>query len=282
MSLAVIVNADDFGLTRGVNESIVACHKAGSVTSTSFMANMDAAEHAAILAGGNPSLGVGLHFNLTSGTPVSRPDDVRSIVGGDSRLLSRHALIMRAVTGKLDRAHLLTELNAQLSRMRDLGIEPTHFDSHQHVHALPMVFDVVSQVAGSLAKPIRIPWRWSGHAGGKPLRRRINESVLGFMVSRCVRSMPAGMATNDGLCSVFDLNRAAADLSNASYAELLAPYQTGLIELMVHPALADAELEGLTEITKVSAVEDVLLRSDFLRRHVTSRGGKMVSYRDAG
>ena len=207
MSLLVIVNADDFGITRGVNESIIACHRAGTVTSTSFMANMDAAAHAAELARPLAGLGVGLHFNLTLGCPVAEISTVRSLVDRDGRFLERGRLLRKAALGQVDAGHVRTELLAQLARMRGMGLEPTHFDSHQHVHAIPMVFGIVARQAADDGKAVRVTWRWKGRSVGKSLVRRGSELALSLMTSRCLARMPPGLRSNSALCSFVSLYR---------------------------------------------------------------------------
>lgn len=281
MTLTVIVNADDFGLTQGVNESILACHLAGSVTSTSFMANMDAAEHAAILARGNPTLGVGLHFNLTLGRPLSPRASVPSLVGDAGDFLPRRDLLRRWALNRIDSQEIQVELLAQLARMRQLGLEPTHFDSHQHVHSIPQVFRSVAELASAEGKAVRVTWKWAGRAGGKTLVRRATETSLGVMTSRCVARKPASLRTNTGLCSVFDLPMLPEQIDAACYEQLLAPYASGVVELMVHPAVVDAELASKTAITRVSAVEDRLLRTDAVQRIVAGRGASLGTYADA-
>jgi len=280
--LRVIVNADDFGLTAGVNESIVACHRAGSVTSASLLPGLGAAGHAAQLAAANPDLGVGLHFNLTLGPPLADPRMVPSLLGPDGRFLARGGLLRRGLAGRVDPAHVAIELQAQLARMRELGVAPSHLDSHQHVHALPVVFAALAQAAVATRTPLRVPWRWRGRVAGKSLARRASELALAGLVRRCVARRPEGLASNDGFCSVFDLQRAPAAIDEACYSQLLAPYERGAVELMVHPAVVDADLTRLTAITAVSAAEDRLLRTDFLRRLVEARGGRLATYRDVG
>lgn len=280
MALSVIINADDFGLTRGVNASIVACHRTGSLTSATLMANMDATEDAALLAAANPGLGVGLHFNITQGRPLSDPSAVASLLDGGGHFLDRPRLLRRAMAGRIQPGHVLAELQAQHRRIRELGIVPSHVDSHQHAHAIPAVFKVVAEHAQSMSVPVRVPRRWPGRVAGKSLRRKLSEMTLQAMVGRCLAVAPAGLVSNDGLCSIFDLQRHPASLTPDDYVALLAAYTTGVVELMVHPGVADAELSSKTAIAEVSAVEDRLLRTGFLREHVASRGGKLVTYRD--
>lgn len=280
MSLFLIVNADDFGLTRGVNRAILACHLAGSVTSTTLMANMAAAEDAADIAREHPSLGVGLHFNLTIGRPITPSTRVPSLVDGDGQFLSRAELIKRALLRKVSSTELQTELQAQWRRLQALGVEPTHVDSHQHVHALPQVFQVVSLACADAGVPLRMTWRWPGVRGRKSLRRHIKEAVLQAATRRCAALKPGTVGVNDGLCSVFDLDQAPTALSESSYRDLLDVYSGGVVELMVHPAEVDNELAGHTQITDVSAMENRLLRSGFLREYAACRQGRLTSYAD--
>ena len=86
----LVINADDFGLSAGVNRGILAAHAAGTVTSTSLLPNLPAFDDAVRSARATPTLGIGLHFNLTTGAPVSAPDQVPSLV--DSATGQFHAL----------------------------------------------------------------------------------------------------------------------------------------------------------------------------------------------
>ncbi|MEJ8836231.1 carbohydrate deacetylase [Ramlibacter sp. AN1133] len=280
MPLTVIVNADDFGLTEGVNEAVLACHLAGSVTSTTLMCNTGACEHAGEIARRHPSLGVGLHFNLTTGRPLAPEAQVQSLVDADGNLLTRKVLLQRILLGKVRAEHVEAELHAQLQRMKSLGLHPTHFDSHQHVHAVPQVFRVFARVAEREGLPIRLTWRWPGQAGKQPLRRRVSEFTLARMTRRCQALRPESVASNDGLCSVFDLPVPVSQLTTDSYAQLLDAYSHGTVELMVHPAVVDDELRTQCWITDVCETENRLLRSSFLHDYIVRRSGRMRTYRD--
>lgn len=282
MSFKLIVNADDFGLTKGVNRSVLDCHLAGGVTSTTLMVNMAAAEDAAEIARRHQTLGVGLHFNLTSGRPVTPAHLLSSLVDDDGNFLGRGELIRRVLSGRVSSVEIASELEAQWRRLQDLGIHPTHIDSHQHVHALPQIFRVVSHVCALEDVSLRVTWRWPGRLQRKSLRRRLSEAVLESMTSRCMALKPVNVRTNDGLCSVFDLDQPPESLSEASYYKLLDAYRDGVVELMVHPAEVDLELRSQTQITTTSAVENMLLRSAFLLGYVKRRQGRLVNYSDLG
>lgn len=280
MAISVIVNADDFGLTEGVNRSIIACHQAGNVSSTTLMANMGAAGHAARLALENRGLAVGLHFNLTTGRPLSAPEAVSSLLRPDGGFLGRGQLILRALSGRLVFSQVAAELEAQLDRMRALGLSPSHVDSHQHVHAIPLVFKALAAAAGREGVPLRLPLQWPGRMAGKSYRRKLSEFALRWMLWLSRRHLPDRLRVNDGLCSVFDLGVSPRDISPSAYFRLLDAYDRGVIELMVHPAVVDDELGALTAITGVSAVEDRLLRTGFLKGYLDARGATLISYRN--
>ena len=78
MSAKLIINADDFGLCRGVNKAVVEAHTTGVLTSATIMANMPASDEAIVIAKKTPTLGVGVHLNVTDGKPLSLDSDVRT------------------------------------------------------------------------------------------------------------------------------------------------------------------------------------------------------------
>ena len=277
--LHVIVNADDFGITRTATDAIVRCHEAGSVTSTSFMSTLEAAAYAAEAARSVPELGIGLHFNLTLGEPACAPRKVASLLGPDGRFLSRGGILSRAARCGLSLAEIEAELVAQWQRMRDLGLSPTHIDSHQHVHALaPQVYRVVARFAAQQRLPLRVPWRWRGRAHNASLKRKVKVQAL-HAVCGVGRALAPRVPSNDGFCSVFDLNVPPASLTHASYLELLAPYRSGCVELMVHPAENDAELATKTAIGAVSGRELELLASPAFAEALRARNIRLVTYR---
>lgn len=275
----LIVNADDFGITEGATDAIIECHRAGSVTSTTLMTNMPAAAYAAQCAREHPALGVGLHFNLTSGRPLG-PAVGSGIVDRHGALLNRRDLAVRAISGRLRAGDVRAELEAQHAAMRALGLEPTHLDSHQHVHAIPGIFQVVVAFAAEKRLPMRMPWRWIGHAGGKRMTRVLKERVLGTTLRYLDRIRPASVPVNDGLCSVFDLGIPPEQLTLAHYRMLLAPYRGGVVELMVHPAYVDDALAGKTAITGTSDAEQRLLMEPGFTNITAMLGYRPATFRD--
>lgn len=273
----LIVNADDFGITRGATDAILACHRAGSVTSTTFMSTQPDAAYAAGQSQVHERLGVGLHFNLTLGAAAAT-STASSITSSVGEFFDRRALMARAMTGRINARDVRRELDAQYQAMRDLGLAPTHLDSHQHVHAALPIFRVVSAFAAEHGLALRLPWRWRGTADGKHLVRKVKEKVMDISLRRCATVMPPSVRTNDGFCSVFDLGIPADQIRLEAYRTLLAPYKKGAVELMVHPADVDAELMEKTAITAVSREEYRLLQDPTFIAQVNDMGYRFATY----
>ena len=139
----LIVNADDFGFTRDVNEGIIEAHRNGILTATTLMANGDAFDDAVMLAHRTPSLDVGCHLVLVQG---------RSILDPSRNLPATLAELIRALLQR--KLAVYEELRAQVRKIAQAGIRPSHIDTHKHTHLLPPVLDAVARVAHEF----RIPW----------------------------------------------------------------------------------------------------------------------------
>jgi hypothetical protein len=144
----LIVNADDFGLTRAVSRGILAAHRHGIVTSTTVLVTGDV-DRALLAEAGDQGLGLGLHVNLTLGAPLTRG---RSLIGGDGRFV-RDA---RRAAARSEPKDVEREVDAQIDRFLSLtGVTPTHLDSHHHVGLLAPVREVFLRAAARLGVPVR-------------------------------------------------------------------------------------------------------------------------------
>lgn len=275
----LIVNADDFGLNGAANAGIIECHEAGSVTSTTLMANAPALDEAVALAHAHPQLGVGLHFNLTWGRPVAEPSRVNSLLAAGGGFHGRDALGRRALTGRLKADQVACELEAQFQRLRSLGISPTHVDSHQHVHAFAPVFSAVAALCEREHLPMRVPWVAPERGAG--LRRRLRRAVLDSLLSSSTRRWHRKVRWNDAMGSVFDLGVGVGEpLSAEHYRKILQKAPEGVFELMVHPVTSAAAMEGYTRVGAVGEAEYHWLRLGELRDVASSQGFRLGTYRD--
>ena len=292
-SAKLIVNADDFGLTRAVSDAVITVFKNGSASSASLMATMPAAAYAAEAARSHPALGVGLHFTLTEGFPASRR--VPSLTGEGGRFFSRVQLGLRVAAGLVPAGQVREELDAQFERLRDLGIAPSHIDSHQHVHAQPMIFKVVADFARARAIPVRFPHPQAVCRGGAALSARFlyretKHRLLALLLKGCER-YGAGLTTNKSFNSVFDIYPAQKPVA-ADYKELVDTARAWPHELMVHPYILSEELkevygsgawyERKRGFFSIAEAEYDVLRTFSIRSWLEAGGSgvEMVSYRD--
>ncbi len=274
----LIVNADDFGLNAAANAGIIECHRAGSVTSTTLMANAPALDEAVALAHAHPALGIGLHFNLTWGRPLSEPTRVSSLVDDAGSFLGRDQLGRRAITSRLRAEEIALELAAQFQRLRALGIAVTHVDSHQHVHAFGPVFSAVAGLCRKEGLPMRVPWVAREEAAS--LRRRARRAVLSHLLARSTRRWQGQVRWNDALGSVFDLGISAGPLTDVHYRALLQRAAPGVFELMVHPVTSAAAMQGYTRVGEVGEAEYHWLRRGDLPHLAAEHGFRLGNYRD--
>ena len=156
MSKQLIVNADDLGISAGVNRGILETHQRGIVTSTTAMVNLpDAGDGIKLLQREAPNIGIGLHLNITHGRPVLPVDQVHSLIQADGTFYGVEA----AYSGELDfvDAELVAEINAQYDRFVELaGGSPDHIDSHHGTaYHFPAALDTLLQLSTAHHLPLR-------------------------------------------------------------------------------------------------------------------------------
>lgn len=278
MKRLLISNADDFGLNHASTDAIVECHMAGSVTSTTLMVNAADSVRAADLAASFRTLGVGLHFNLTWGKPISDIGRVSTLVDDNGEFFGRSQFARKLLIGQISPVHVGCELEAQWERLRAMGVQPTHLDSHQHVHAFSAVFGLVAALCNRERIPMRVPWVAS--VQGVSLGRKIRRSVLATLLSSSTRRWQGRVRWNDGIGSVFDLGVHGEQLSAYHYRAVLEQARGTAFELMVHPVTNAAAMDGYTRIGAVGEAEYQWLRSGELRELACSLGFSMGRYDD--
>lgn len=149
--IRLIVNADDFGLCRGVNYGILDSHLYGILNSTTMMMNTPGTEHAIALAKQTPSLKVGIHLVLTCGKPLS--GNVPSLVGKEGAFHTLpHAMQNKDL---LDLEEVEKEWTAQIEKFLQTGLKPTHLDSHHHIHTWEELLPVVQRLSITYGLPVR-------------------------------------------------------------------------------------------------------------------------------
>lgn len=244
----LIVNADDFGLTRGVNRAIAELHRAGLLTSATLMARAAATQDAIDIALATPSLGVGCHVVLVDGAPVLP-------LQGLSSLTNRHTgqflpapgpFLRRLAAGRVDSSQIEAETAAQIAVLQARGLRLTHIDTHKHLHMFPAVLRSILRAARAAGvRAVRNPFEpaWAIKATpGAPWLRRVQVRLLRRLEPAFRRIVAEeGFTTTSGAIGVL----ATGTLDSKTVTSLLQHLPQGTYELVTHPGYNDSDLAGV-------------------------------------
>lgn len=228
----LVVNADDFGYTRDVNEGIVAAHQRGILTATTLMANGTAFDHAVELASANPGLDVGCHLVLVGGKSL--------LPGGQNLPVDVVELLKRLATRDISPYQ---ELRAQIEKIVAAGIRPTHLDTHKHTHLTFPVLDAVARLSEEFGiRWVRRPFDFP-LSGGRPTPwgKRVLSRSLQVLRSHFHRRLARrGCRTTDYFAG-FQLT---GYLRVEELVDLIRVLPDGLTEFMCHPGYCTDELRN--------------------------------------
>ncbi len=250
MAARLILNADDFGLTRGINRAIAELHSAGALTSATLMANSPAFDDAIAIARAQPTLGVGCHIVLTDGTPLSPPETIPTLIGPDGKNFraSLGGFFRDAMLGRIDEFDIAREAAAQIKRIQHAGINITHLDTHKHTHILPLVARPLLAIAERAGiHGIRNPFEqaWIFRIGRSNRMRVAQVTVMrllrpGFL--RLPQILSGAVRTTNGTIGISATGR----LDAGALRDALDTLPEGLWEVVCHPGYNDADLDAVT------------------------------------
>jgi hopanoid biosynthesis associated protein HpnK len=283
----VIINADDFGLSPGVNRGIVAAFRSGVLTSTTMLVNLRSFDDAVARARENPDLPVGIHLSLLWGAPVAAPAAVPSLIERNAQFpRSLTVLARRYFLGQLNLDHVRAEFRAQVERFRRAGLTPTHVDSHKHVHCLPGVLDALCEVAAEQRiRCVRFPREERLIAGGHdglPARSgstkgRLKSQVVAFLSRNGRQTLERrGLRTTDHFVGIEHQDR----LDGHMLQFILSHLRDGVTELMCHPGYDDDLAREYSNTPPQRDRELAALQDPAVRVCVTARGIQRISYND--
>jgi predicted glycoside hydrolase/deacetylase ChbG (UPF0249 family) len=260
MPRRLIINADDFGLTPGVNRAIAELHQAKALTSATLMATGAAFEDAVAIARVNPTLGVGCHIVLTDGTPASSPKSIPTLLGPDGKNFrpSLVDFIQALLRGAIREDDIEREAVAQVQKLQCAGINVTHLDTHKHTHLFPAVARPLLRIAERCSiRAIRHPFEqaWSLALGHGNRIRRLQVKLLGNLKIRFEHQPQvhdAHVLTTDGTIGI----SATGNLYGETLHQILhAMPAEGTFELCCHPGYNDSDLDRIT--TRLRAHRDI-------------------------
>ena len=286
----LIVNADDFGFTCGVNRAIVEAHTHGIVTSSTLMANGPAFAEAVQLAKTVSQLSVGCHVVLIDGEPVLAAERVRTLTERNPSVPrfrdGLKTFAARAITGRVDADEIAAEAQAQIRKIQGAGIVVSHFDTHKHTHLFPRILQALLQAAAAcgvraLRNPFgpRLPLRsrqllarprlWTRCAEVRVLRRfagRFREAVD-----------RKGFLTPDGTLGI----EFTGTLDETLFRAIAGSIPEGTWELVCHPGYNDADLQAArTRLRQSREIELRVLTLPAAREALFREGVELISYHD--
>lgn len=264
MLRTLVVNADDLGLTVGVNDGIFDAHDRGILTSASLMASAPAAADAFRRASNHSTLGIGVHLTLVDGAPMLPPDRVPTLVQDDGRFRpSWRPFIVACLLGRVSRDDVERELTAQIEYVVSHGITPTHLDAHKHVHLFPPVFEIAVRLAERFRIPvIRVPYE-----------RSLADLPMFVWAQR-----DSKLAASRGIVTPQFVGRAMTGvMTEETLSTAIRRLRPGHTELMVHPGYVDDALRQMpTRLLASRETEVALLTSRAIGRLIAAENIHLV------
>jgi hopanoid biosynthesis associated protein HpnK len=278
--IVAVVNADDFGLAASINEGISVAYGQGILRSASLMANGEAFADAVARSKKFPSLGVGVHLSLVAERPITPAKALRGLVTDDGYLPASYADFTRGyLLRKFSLREIALEMEAQITRVLDAGIQPTHLDSHQHIHLLPGILNLTLNLAKNYhINVVRVPYDWTVLPLAFASRRKMQLAVL-VLLSALVRKK----VCRRGLRSAGSFHGLAASghLDTQSLCAILSGLQHGVHEIMCHPGLETAALRQRYAWGYAWQAETAALGSPAVKHLVERRGISLRNFAEA-
>jgi hopanoid biosynthesis associated protein HpnK len=282
----LIVNADDFGFTSGVNRGIVEGHSHGVVTSSTLMANGPAFAEAAQMAKTLPNLSVGCHVVLTDGPPVLDAAQLPSLTTGAHFRDGMKTFAARAIAGRMNDSEITAEAAAQIRKIQSAGIAVSHIDTHKHTHLFPKILRPLLRAAAdcgvrAVRNPFgpRLPLRSSQLLARPGLWVRYTQLRFLARFAEKFREMVDrdGFTTPDGTLGIV----VTGALDEMLFHAIARSIPQGTWEFVCHPGYNDAELQaGKTRLRSSREVELRVLTLPAAREVLAQEGIELISYRE--
>jgi predicted glycoside hydrolase/deacetylase ChbG (UPF0249 family) len=271
---SLIISADDFGFTPGINRGIIEAFEAGVVTAVSMLVYQSGWRDAVRRAhAAGPALDIGLHLNLIIGAPLTQASSLTDRGTGD--FLPVPALVARALAGRVRPDDAYAECLAQAERLQSAGLPNTHIDGHRHLHVLPGVWAGVVAAAHDLGGvTVRVP-REPAWAGAGPVQRRLKRALIDAIAALAIRGIPPPAPPP---CFLGGTLHGHHDFL-ARIGALVATLPGGTSELLTHPGYVNGPLPGGDRYNEPREVELRALTSSEFRDDLRFEGVTLTSFR---
>lgn len=283
--IRLITNADDFGLTSSVTDAIIDSHLNGIMTSTTIMVNTEGTDYAIKKAKEIPTLGVGIHFNLTEGKPLSDPNKVPDLLNDKGLFKSNKEQRKNLLLGKhkLDQAR--NELKSQLEYLLDNGLTPSHFDSHHHITGVPLAFRASMEVAKQFnihkARITGIDFWYQPGYTNYPVKLKqtllsLPKSFIHHRNKRVLRKN--GFITPDykvlpAKVYPFDKNHIR------QFINTLSVLKEGITEISFHPGYLNSNPRDSEKTAQLRPRDLEVAKSDIIKNYIRENKIQLINYR---
>ena len=148
-NLKIIINADDFGASKGTNKAIIQGSTSGIINSTSIMINILNIDDEDKKFLYNTSIDLGLHLNLTNEYAISKKEDIDLLVDKDGKFKNGFVklFLLSLIHPIKFKKQVELEIRAQIEKYKNLNIKLLHIDGHRHIHAIPSIFSIIKKLS---------------------------------------------------------------------------------------------------------------------------------------
>jgi len=243
---SIIINADDFGLSRSINRGIIQAYKEGVLTSSSLLVNMPGFEDAVNLIKDNPGLDIGLHINFFRGRPVMPPDKTATITDAKGFFLQDvFSIATKIYQRRISLKELEAECEAQIKMALDKGINITHLDSEKHLHLISHVYNIVVKLAkkygiNKIRNINEYPYISRFLLNGKHIfNSSLCKTAILQLLSMCRKKINSlnSIKTADYSFGLWD----SGSMTLSKYKRLFEHLANGTTEILCHPGYIDEE-----------------------------------------
>lgn len=282
----LIVNADDFGFTSGVNRAIIESHTRGVVTSSTLMAKGTAFDEAVEKSKALPQLSIGCHVVLIDGEPVLSPERIPSLTDSSRFRDGLKSFAARAIVGRISDTEVEQEAAAQIRKLQAAGIHVSHVDTHKHTHLFPKILRPLLRAAAecevkAIRNPFgpRFPLRSDQLLARPNLWRRYAElRILNRFAATFHEAVKrAGVLTPDGTLGI----EVTGTLDETLFHAIARSIPEGTWEFVCHPGYNDADLRAAkTRLRESRETELRVLTLPAARQVLQQEGVDLISYLD--
>ena len=282
----LIINADDFGYTSGVNRAILNAHTHGVVTSSTLMANSQAFDEAVQLAKSAPDLSVGCHVMLTDGDPILNAAQIPTLTDSSHFRVGMVQFAVRAIAGKMSSDEIEAEAAAQIRKLQSAGIQVSHIDTHKHTHLFPKILRPLLRAAKecgvrAVRNPFgpRLPLRSPGLLRRPNLwKRYVEVGILQRFAGNFRKAVDReGFLTPNGTLGIV----VTGVLDESLFHAIAMSIPEGTWEFVCHPGYNDADLQSARTRLRTSREKELhVLTLPSARDLLMREGIQLISYRD--